>query len=159
MIVTRTFSKIFGMAGARVGYVMARPDLLKKLQLYDGGNLSGQLPVAVGGLRHRQPDGDKAMIAQRRKELMSNRAMTVDFLTKRNFKVIGPSEANMVMVDWKTKIGQGNAGGVPGPGRGDRRPPLADLADRVAHLHRLASRTWKASSPPSTRWCRRNPKR
>ena len=29
--------------------------------------------------------------------------MTVDFLTKRGLKVIGPSEANMIMVDWKTK--------------------------------------------------------
>jgi len=46
---------------------------------------------------------DKATIAQRRSTLNQNRAMTVDFLTKRGFKVIGPSEANMVMVDWKTK--------------------------------------------------------
>ena len=30
VLITRTFSKIFGMAGARVGYVMARPDLLQE---------------------------------------------------------------------------------------------------------------------------------
>ncbi len=29
--------------------------------------------------------------------------MTVDFLTKRGLKLIGPSEANMLMIDWKTK--------------------------------------------------------
>jgi histidinol-phosphate aminotransferase len=29
--------------------------------------------------------------------------MTVEFLTKRDLRVIGPSEGNMQMVDWKTK--------------------------------------------------------
>ena len=28
VLVTRTFSKIFGMAGMRVGYGMARPDII-----------------------------------------------------------------------------------------------------------------------------------
>jgi len=42
-------------------------------------------------------------IAARRKELMENRAATVELLTKRNFKVIGVSDANFLMVDWKTK--------------------------------------------------------
>jgi histidinol-phosphate aminotransferase len=102
VLVNRTFSKIFGMAGARVGYVMGRPDLLQKLRLYDGGYLSNMLPVASVACATASL-GDKAMIAQRRKTLNENRAMTVDFLTKRNFKVIGSSEANMVMVDWKTK--------------------------------------------------------
>ena len=35
--------------------------------------------------------------------MIANRAMTVDYLTKRGLKVIGPSHGNMVMVDWKTK--------------------------------------------------------
>ena len=33
VIITRTFSKIFGMAGARVGYLMAQPDVLKRVAL------------------------------------------------------------------------------------------------------------------------------
>jgi len=102
VLVNRTFSKIFGMAGARVGYVMGRPDLLQKLRLYDGGYLSNMLPVASVACATASL-GDKATMAQRRKTLNENRAMTVDFLTKRNFKVIGSSEANMIMVDWKTK--------------------------------------------------------
>ena len=53
-------------------------------------------------MRHRQPDGDR-LINARRNEMIQNRAMTVDYLTKRGLKVIGPSEANMIMVDWKTK--------------------------------------------------------
>jgi histidinol-phosphate aminotransferase len=44
-----------------------------------------------------------SLIAARRKELEETRAMTVDFLTKRGLRLIGPSQANMQMVDWKTK--------------------------------------------------------
>ena len=102
VLIMRTFSKIFGMAGMRIGYTMGRPELLAKLKLHDGGSLSGQLPIpsaacAVASLT------DNASIAARRKTLMDNRAMTVDFLTKRGLKLIGPSEANMLMIDWKTK--------------------------------------------------------
>ena len=102
VLVMRTFSKIFGMAGMRIGYTMGRPELLAKLKLHDGGSLSGQLPVpsaacAVASLT------DTASIAARRKTLMDTRAMTVDFLTKRGLKLIMPSEANMLMIDWKTK--------------------------------------------------------
>src|SRR5947209_9255862 len=44
VVVMRTFSKIFGMAGMRMGYVMARPDLIAKMMRYDGGMQSGALP-------------------------------------------------------------------------------------------------------------------
>jgi histidinol-phosphate aminotransferase len=102
VIVLRTFSKIFGMAGARMGYFMARPDIVKKMQMYDGGTLSGQLPMpslvcATTSLTAQDE------IAKRRKELMATRAMTIDFLTKRNLKLIGPSQTNFVMIDWKTR--------------------------------------------------------
>ena len=45
VIVLRTFSKIFGMAGMRMGYMMARPELIAKKQRYDGGMSSGALPT------------------------------------------------------------------------------------------------------------------
>ena len=102
VLINRTFSKIFGMAGLRVGYVMGRPDLLAKLRLYDGGYLSNMLPVPSVACATASIV-DKATMLQRVKTLNENRATTVDFLTKRGFKLIGPSEANMVMVDWKTK--------------------------------------------------------
>lgn len=34
LIVTRTFSKIYGMAGLRVGYAMGRPDLIERIRRY-----------------------------------------------------------------------------------------------------------------------------
>jgi len=99
VVLTRTFSKVFGMAGARVGYVMARPDLVKKVAVYDRGNGPSIPTTACATASLTQA----ALIAARRKEMWDNRAMTVDFLTKRGLKVIGPSEGNMIMVDWKTK--------------------------------------------------------
>ena len=102
VLIMRTFSKIFGMAGMRVGFFMARPDIIKKLQMYDDGFLSFQLPAPSAACATASLT-QKALMDQRRNELIANRTMTEDFLKKRGLKVIGPSEANMLMVDWKTK--------------------------------------------------------
>jgi histidinol-phosphate aminotransferase len=101
VVVLRTFSKIFGMAGLRMGYMMARPDVIQKMQRYDGGMTSGALVVttlacAVASLTAKDD------IAARRRELADTRAMTVEHVRKRGLAVV-PSEANMIMIDWKTK--------------------------------------------------------
>ncbi len=98
VIITRTFSKVFGMAGARVGFLMASPDVLKKVGLYETDRPS--IPTTACATASLTATG---LINARRKELWENRAMTVEYLTKRGLKVIGPSEGNMIMVDWKTK--------------------------------------------------------
>ena len=102
VLIMRTFSKIFGMAGMRVGFAMGRPDLLKKLLMHDDGALSRDLPIpsiacAAASLTQA------GLIAERRKQLTEVRGMTEDFLKKRNLRLILPTEANMLMVDWKTK--------------------------------------------------------
>jgi histidinol-phosphate aminotransferase len=40
MIVTRTFSKVYGMAGMRVGYALARPEVINRLNSNRGNSLS-----------------------------------------------------------------------------------------------------------------------
>ena len=98
----RTFSKIFGMAGMRVGFAMGRPDLLAKLNMHDDGALNTDLPmpsVACATASLTQA----GLIAERRKQLTEVRGMTEDFLKKRGLRLILPTEANMLMVDWKTK--------------------------------------------------------
>ena len=102
VLVMRTFSKVFGMAGMRIGFVMARPDIIAKLQMYDDGFLSFQLPApsaACAAASIVQSD----LIARRREELIATRTMVEDRLTKRKLKLIGPSQANMLMIDWKAK--------------------------------------------------------
>jgi histidinol-phosphate aminotransferase len=101
VIVMRTFSKIFGMAGMRMGYIMARPDLIEKMMRYDGGMQSGALPMpslacATASLTAAE------LIAARRREMLEARGMTLEHLKKRGLTVL-PTQANMLMIDWKTK--------------------------------------------------------
>lgn len=95
VIVLRTFSKIYGMAGLRAGAALARPDLLQKLRFYG----SFFLPTtAMAGARASL--GVKDLVAQRSKYVADVRADTIAFLDKRGFKVV-PSVSNKFMVDVK----------------------------------------------------------
>ncbi len=49
VVVLRTFSKIYGMAGLRAGAAYGRPDLLQKIADFGGGG--GHLPVSAGRRR------------------------------------------------------------------------------------------------------------
>ncbi len=101
VIVMRTFSKIFGMAGMRMGYIMTQPEIIAKMMRYDGGMQSGALPLpslacATASLTARD------LIAQRKAEMETARALAVAHLRKRGLTVL-PSQANMFMIDWKTR--------------------------------------------------------
>ena len=101
VIVMRTFSKIFGMAGMRMGYIMARPDIIAKMMRYDGGMQSGALPLpslacATASLTAAD------LIAARRAEMREARGMTIEHVKKRGLTVL-PTNANMLMIDWKSK--------------------------------------------------------
>lgn len=94
VIVLRTFSKLYGMAGLRAGAAMARPDLLRKLSQYAGSSF---LPV-TGMAGATASLLAKTVVADRRKKLADVREETFGFLAKRNIEFIR-SEANMFMID------------------------------------------------------------
>lgn len=101
VIVMRTFSKIFGMAGMRMGFVMTHPDNIAAMMRYDGGMQSGALPLpslacATASLLATD------LIARRRAEMEAARGYTLDHLKKRGVSVM-PTDANMIMIDWKTR--------------------------------------------------------
>jgi len=101
VVVLRTFSKIFGMAGMRMGYIMARPDLIDKMMRYDGGMQSGALPLpslacATASLTAAD------LIAARRQAMRAARGLALEHLKKRKVSAI-PTDANMFMVDWRTR--------------------------------------------------------
>jgi histidinol-phosphate aminotransferase len=48
VIVVRTFSKVFGMAGLRLGYVIGRPETLRQMQRHKLGNAVNVLAAAAG---------------------------------------------------------------------------------------------------------------
>ena len=99
VIVLRTFSKLFGMAGMRLGLTIASPALTDKMMRYDGGQVTGMLPmtaVACGMVSVTQAD----LIKARRAEMTANRDETVAWLGKKGIKALPGSHANMFMVDW-----------------------------------------------------------
>ena len=93
VIILRTFSKLYGMAGLRAGAALGRPDLLEKIKGYG----AGALPATgiVGAIASLEV---KDLVPQRRKIIAEIREETVQWLTKRGHAVF-PSEANMLMVD------------------------------------------------------------
>jgi histidinol-phosphate aminotransferase len=93
VIILRTFSKLYGMAGLRAGAALGRPDLLAKMRSYG----AGALPVTgmVGAIASLKAKG---LVEQRRKLIGEIREETAEWLDKKGIAVL-PSEANMLMVD------------------------------------------------------------
>jgi histidinol-phosphate aminotransferase len=93
LIILRTFSKIYGMAGIRCGFALARPDLLAKLQPF-GQNampITGSAAANVSLL-------DADLVPTRKKIIADTRNDTFAFLTANGYKFI-PSQSNCFMID------------------------------------------------------------
>ena len=95
VIVLRTFSKIYGMAGLRAGAAIARPDLLMKL----GGFSAGMLPI-TGMAAASASLSDSNLVPERRKLIGHVREETFSFLEKNKFTFV-PSVSNCFMIDVK----------------------------------------------------------
>ena len=93
VIILRTFSKIYGMAGIRAGAAIARPDLLAKIRSWS----SGALPV-TGMAAATASLKSKTVVPERRKIIGDVRNDVFAFLDKHNFKYV-PSVSNKFMVD------------------------------------------------------------
>jgi histidinol-phosphate aminotransferase len=99
VIVLRTFSKLFGMAGMRLGATIANPAVMMKTMRYDGMMATYALPnpsLVCGTASLTAAD----LIAQRRAEMVKVRGGTLALLDKRGIAYI-PPQANFFMVDWK----------------------------------------------------------
>ncbi len=94
LIVLRTFSKIYGMAGIRCGFAVARPDLLAKLTPF-GQNA---MPI-TGSAAARASLEDASLIPARRKIIGDTRRDTLAWLKANNYKVIGDPQTNCFMID------------------------------------------------------------
>jgi histidinol-phosphate aminotransferase len=96
VIVLRTFSKLYGMAGLRAGAAFARPDLIEKLHQKGGLGImpSTGMAAATASLKA------KGLVAERRKIMADVREDLFGWLAKKDCAFI-PSDANMVMIDGK----------------------------------------------------------
>jgi histidinol-phosphate aminotransferase len=106
IIVLRTFSKIYGMAGLRAGFAVARPDLLEKFSTVapPARNLASISITSAAGARAGLLDKD--LVPLRRKINSDIRSETLEFLTKNGYKIIPGSQGNMFMVDVKRPGGE-----------------------------------------------------
>ncbi|MBV6809041.1 pyridoxal phosphate-dependent aminotransferase [Xanthomonas campestris pv. pennamericanum] len=95
VVVLRTFSKLYGMAGIRLGYAAARPDLLAKLKFYSVNSLP--VTAAAAGLASLR---DPALVPQRRARTAAKRTDVMEFLARQGYACTA-SESNCFMVDVK----------------------------------------------------------
>jgi histidinol-phosphate aminotransferase len=96
VIILRTFSKIYGMAGLRAGAAMGRPDLIEKM----GGWGAGMMPI-TGMAAASTSLQVKTLIPERRKIIGGVRDETLSFLASKGYTVV-PSVSNKFMVDLRT---------------------------------------------------------
>jgi len=101
IIVLRTFSKIYGMAGLRAGFAIARPDLLMKFANVSPAARSLASISITSSAAARASLEDKDLVPLRRKINTDIRTATLEFLDKHGYKTVPGSQANMFMVDVK----------------------------------------------------------
>lgn len=120
VVILRTFSKLYGMAGLRAGAAIGRPDLLQKMAKYR----AGALPVTgmVGAAASLKV---KTLVPERKKIIKDIREDVFSYLAKNNFSFVSNSESNKFMVDVKQ----------------DPQPVIAALRDQ----HKIyVGRVWRA---------------
>ena len=116
LIVSRTFSKIYGMAGLRCGYCVAQKETLERIrphQMWDSVNI-----MALAASSASLDDPDQVPNGQR----LNNEAktFTIGELDKMGYKTI-PSQANFIMFDCKRPV----------------LPLIKAMKDRNVHVGRL----------------------
>jgi histidinol-phosphate aminotransferase len=116
LVVARTFSKIYGMAGLRCGYCIARPELIQRMrsqQTWDSVNIMA-LVAASASLQ------DTEQVEQGRQRNSEVKKFVYSELDKLGFKWI-PSHANFLMIDVRREV----------------RPVIAALHERNVQVGRF----------------------
>jgi histidinol-phosphate aminotransferase len=115
VIVLRTFSKLYGMAGIRMGFAIGRPDLLKKYEVFGMNSLPiTALAAAKASLL------EKDLVPTRKRIIADIRTDTLAWL-KSNGYACTPSVSNCFMLD------------VRRPGK----EVLAAMADKEIYIGRI----------------------
>ncbi|MFL6542182.1 MAG: pyridoxal phosphate-dependent aminotransferase [Chthoniobacterales bacterium] len=99
LIVARTFSKVYGMAGLRCGYAVAQKQTIARMHphlMFDSVNCMA-LAAAVASV------ADADQVTNGRKLINDAKAFTVSQLDTMGYKTI-PSQANFIMFDCKRPV-------------------------------------------------------
>jgi histidinol-phosphate aminotransferase len=118
LLVLRTFSKIYGMAGARLGLAIGHPSLLERLAVFGGDNV----PAGASLLGAHASLDDVKLLGQRRALNASVRDETIAWLKGRGYTCTA-SQSNCFMIDVKQ--------------------PAEQVVARLAAQSVLVGRVWK----------------
>ena len=95
VIVARTFSKIYGLAGMRVGYLLAKPETVSEIDSYGLGDYSlNQAGVAAAIASYN----DNAFLKYSRDKILEGREMLAEAVTLNGLSFL-PSNTNFMFVD------------------------------------------------------------
>ncbi|MGI9626337.1 MAG: pyridoxal phosphate-dependent aminotransferase [Longimicrobiales bacterium] len=125
VLVVRTFSKIYGMAGLRLGYGIAHPDAAMRLSDFVAKNNTNQLALAAAAASFRDP----AIVESSVKVNQESKQMVTETLDDLGLEYL-PSQTNFIM----HRIGT----------------DLQSYRDRMAQAGYLVGRPF----PPMTEWNR-----
>jgi histidinol-phosphate aminotransferase len=125
VIVLRTFSKVYGMAGLRCGFIIARPKLLEQVMQHGGYNFMPVTAVAAATASLKDPQ----LVPERRRINATIRQQTFQWLDRTGYLYI-PSESNCFLLDTKR--------------------PGQDVRDAMAKENVMIGRVW----PSMPNWVR-----
>lgn len=91
VIVSRTFSKVYGLAGMRIGYLVAKPELIRQISKYGGDFPYSQTAIAAATASL----GDEAFMAMVRSKNEVARKVLTDYLDQHKV-MYGKSYTNFV---------------------------------------------------------------
>lgn len=93
VVVIRTFSKIYGMAGLRAGYAMAREDLLERMKGYKAGAMPATAMAAANAMLK-----ESTLVPERKRGNTRRREDLMRFLEAHDFGYT-PSKSSKLMVE------------------------------------------------------------
>jgi histidinol-phosphate aminotransferase len=116
LVVARTFSKIYGMAGLRCGYAVGQHETIAKMQEQQAWDSMNVMALAAA----RASFADSGHVAEGRKRNAETREVVTSTLARLGYKVL-PSQANFIMIDVKTNV----------------RPIITKMREHEVHVGRL----------------------
>jgi len=96
VLVLRTFSKLFGMAGLRCGAIFGRPDLLERVDNYGGWNFMPVTALVAASASLKDPQ----LVPERKRINATIRSSVFAWLDRNGYSYI-PSQSNCFMLDTK----------------------------------------------------------
>jgi histidinol-phosphate aminotransferase len=96
IVVLRTFSKIYGLAGLRCGFAIARPELLDRISNFGGSGFMPITAVVAASASLKDPQ----LVAERKRINATIRQETFQWLD-RNGYTYTPSESNCFLLETK----------------------------------------------------------